>query len=95
MVELPSYSRCGPLGAPMGLREAPGDTPAEKLAELLRDACRRLSFFHDHGEAAPDEELSYAWKLCAVSRALIDGANRQDVAALTLAQATLLGALAR
>ena len=93
MSQLPAYSSCGPLGAPLDFMSASGRTPAQKFAELLRDAYRRLSFFRQRGEPLPEEEWTHAGKLCALASRLTEFADRNDFADLVIARASVLDAL--
>ncbi len=93
MVELPNYSQCGALGAPLDFRSAPGVTPAEKVVAMLSDASRRLEFFRMSGGGVPEEERSYAGKLCALAAGLVHCEDPREQAELNRARSVLLGAL--
>ncbi|MFT3843129.1 MAG: hypothetical protein QM723_39460 [Myxococcaceae bacterium] len=92
MANLPAYSLCGPLGAPLDFRHASGRTPAQKLCALLADAYRRVTFFRRQRQSVPAEEWTNARKLCAIAAALEGSADRQELADLKLAEAALLDA---
>jgi hypothetical protein len=93
MSHVPTYSLCGPLGAPLDFHHASGQTPAQKLASLLADAYRRVTFFRRRGQVLPDEEWTNARKLCAIAIQLYEFTDRLELADLKLAQAAVLDAL--
>ena len=95
MSQLPNYSLCGPLGAPLSFQAAPGRTPAQKIVALLADAYRRLAFFRKIGAELPDEEWTNASKLCAIAVKLFECADRRELADLRLARASVVDQLAR